>query len=142
AFISGPLDPSLEYFAQYYISRIDAAIHAGHDFVIGPVDGVDAMALDYLLSREVDPQRITIYMANFEFRDEARRQALEKRDVKVQMVGDIGATTRERDAKMTENSDYDILRYRTEKEAKALYGERWWPRVSNTEMNERRRRGI
>jgi hypothetical protein len=51
-------------------------------------------------------------------------------------------TTRERDAAMTRDSDYDILRYRTEDEAKKLYGDAWWPRVSNTEMNERRRRGI
>jgi hypothetical protein len=51
-------------------------------------------------------------------------------------------TTRERDAAMTRDSDYDILRYRTEDEAKEVYGSMWWPRVSNTELNERRRRGI
>jgi len=50
-------------------------------------------------------------------------------------------TTRQRDEKMTEDSDYDILRYRTEDEAKEFYGSGWWPRVSNTEVNERRRRG-
>ena len=43
---------------------------------------------------------------------------------------------------MTKSSDYDILRYLTEKEAKEVYGERWWPRVSATEMNERRRRKL
>jgi hypothetical protein len=51
-------------------------------------------------------------------------------------------TTCDRDAAMTRDSDYDILRYRTEEEAKKVYGSAWWPRVSNTEMNERRRRGI
>lgn len=51
-------------------------------------------------------------------------------------------TTRERDAAMTRDSDYDILRYRTEGEAREVYGKGWWPRVSNTEMNERRRRGV
>lgn len=51
------------------------------------------------------------------------------------------ATTRDRDAAMTRDSDYDILRYRTEEEAKEVYGTGWWPRVSNTEMNERRRAG-
>ena len=51
-------------------------------------------------------------------------------------------TTRERDAAMTAASDYDILRYRTEEEAREVYGKGWWPRVSNTEMNERRRAGV
>jgi hypothetical protein len=60
--------------------------------------------------------------------------------VNVHCVADA-VTTRDRDAAMTRDSEYDILRYRTEDEARECYGSGWWPRVSNTEMNERRRRG-
>ena len=44
-----------------------------------------------------------------------------------------------RDARMTRASDYDILWARTEDEERELYGERWRPRVSATEMNRLRR---
>jgi len=57
-------------------------------------------------------------------------------------IREAGVTTRDRDAAMTMNSSYDILRYRTEEECKMLYGDLWWPRVSNTEMNERRRMAL
>jgi len=48
--------------------------------------------------------------------------------------------TQERDAAMTKASDYDILRYRTEEEAKEFYGKLWMRHVTNTELNERRRK--
>lgn len=41
---------------------------------------------------------------------------------------------------MTDASDYDVLRYYTEEEAKGVYGSAWWPKVTATENNERRRR--
>ncbi|KAK8121615.1 hypothetical protein PG984_010285 [Apiospora sp. TS-2023a] len=47
-----------------------------------------------------------------------------------------------RDAMMTENSDYDILYVRTEAESRALYGDKYRPRVSATEMNRQRRAEI
>ncbi|KAF2816743.1 uncharacterized protein BDZ99DRAFT_615 [Mytilinidion resinicola] len=139
AFISGPLDASDEYFAAHYASRILAAAAAGDSFVIGPVRGVDTLALQFLLDPlyDVHPSRITIFMAEFEQARTSWRQEYEEKGVKVWKEG---ITTRERDAAMTRESDYDILRYRTEEEAKQLYGAAWWPRVSNTEMNERRRR--
>ncbi|KAF1971924.1 hypothetical protein BU23DRAFT_645108 [Bimuria novae-zelandiae CBS 107.79] len=141
AFISGPLEPSDEYFATHYIPRLDAAIAAHHTFVIGPVRGVDTLALSYLLSQNVSPDRITIFMASFEYANETWRKEFEAKSVNVYCVEDA-VTTRERDAAMTEKSDYDILRYRTEGEAREVYGKGWWPRVSNTEVNERRRRGV
>ncbi|KAF2737434.1 hypothetical protein EJ04DRAFT_561594 [Polyplosphaeria fusca] len=142
AFISGPLDPSDAYFRLHYEPLIQTAIRAGDSFIVGPVAGVDAMALSFLLRSGVQPQRITVYMAHFEYYDEPRKLAFETLGVNVRLVGPATATTRDRDAAMTAASDYDILRYRTEAEAKAEYGPRWYPRVSNTEMNERRRRGI
>lgn len=142
AFISGPLDPTDNYFTEHYKPRIDSAVQDGHHFVVGPVEGIDTVALHYLLEYPLSPSRITVYMAHFEFNNAALREHFESLGVNVKSVGDASSTTRDRDAKMTEDSDYDILRYRTELEAKALYGKGWWPRVSNTEMNERRRKGI
>jgi hypothetical protein len=142
AFISGPLDATDEYFTLYYKDAIDGAIQAGHRFVVGPVAGIDTLALAYLLAQKIEPGRVTVYMAHFEHAMPDLRRHFEDMGIGTKRVGDMGATTRDRDAKMTEDSDYDILRYRTEQEAKTQYGSGWWPRVSNTEMNERRRRGI
>jgi hypothetical protein len=142
AFISGPLDASEDYFNQHYKARIDVAISEGHHFVMGPVSGIDTMALHYLLDQHTSPSRITVYMANFEFSNPVLRGHFSALGVNTKNVGDASATTRDRDAQMTQESHYDILRYRTEAEAKELYGSGWWPRVSNTEMNERRRAGI
>ena len=44
-----------------------------------------------------------------------------------------------RDARLTEGSDYDILWVRGQEECRVLYGERWRPRVSGTELNRQRR---
>lgn len=141
AFISGPLDPDDEYFATHYAPQIDAAAQANHSFIIGPVAGIDTLSLHYLLSQNVPPSKITVYMAHFEYLNTTWRTQYLDLGVNVRDVVDA-VTTRERDAAMTKDSDYDILRYRTEDEAKKLYGKSWWPRVSNTEMNERRRTGI
>ncbi|KAK7183209.1 hypothetical protein DPSP01_011415 [Paraphaeosphaeria sporulosa] len=140
AFISGPLDPTPAYFAIHYAPKLDTAIAAGHNFIIGPVRGVDALALQYLLEKGAEPKRISVYMARFEFASSTWRTSFTSLGVNVVEVEDA-VTTRERDAAMTRDSDYDILRYRTEEEARAAYGAGWWPRVSNTEMNERRRAG-
>ncbi|KAF8208441.1 hypothetical protein K438DRAFT_274369 [Mycena galopus ATCC 62051] len=139
AFISGPMDVDMTYFATHYQARVDAAAAAGHAFVVGPVVGIDKLALHYL-AEHVDRTRITVYMAAFEYARVTWREQYEELGVNVKEVVDA-QTTRDRDAAMTRDSDYDILRYRTEEEAKELYGEKWWPRVSNTEMNERRRVG-
>lgn len=148
AFISGPLDVSTAYFTRYYRSRIDDAISSGHKFVIGPVSGIDALALEYLLSHNVDSSRIKIYMAGFEIASRPTFVAEMKR-----RLGDDGVveakkkdgtdslTTWDRDTAMTRDSDYDILRFRTEAEQKSIFGDRWGPRVSNTERNWRRRKG-
>lgn len=79
-------------------------------------------------------------MASFEYASSTWRASFSELGVRVFNVEEA-VTTRERDAAMTRDSDYDILRYRTEEEARAVYGSGWWPRVSNTEMNERRRAG-
>lgn len=52
----------------------------------------------------------------------------------------VGRNHEERDEACTRASHYDILRYRPEEEARQLFGERYWPRISGTEKNERRRK--
>ena len=144
AFISGPMDPDGAYFATHYRAAVDRAIQNKHHFVIGSVEGIDTLALTYLLQQGLEPSRITIYLANFEAAIPTLFSRLAALGVRTRVVGESGeaVSTGDRDAAMTRESDYDILRYRTEEEAKELYAERWWPRVSNTEMNERRRRGV
>ncbi|KAF2186357.1 hypothetical protein K469DRAFT_707018 [Zopfia rhizophila CBS 207.26] len=142
AFISGPLDASEEYFNTHYVPHLQTAIQKGDHFVMGPVAGIDTLSLHYLLSQNVDPKRITVFMAHFEYQNASWRKSYEELGVSVKEVGSLGTTTRDRDAAMTQASDYDILRYRSEEEAKELYGSIWWPRISNTEMNERRRKGV
>ncbi|KAL4801827.1 hypothetical protein BDV18DRAFT_164638 [Aspergillus unguis] len=123
AFISGPIDtgPKTEFFHTHYTAPINAAISAGHSFVLGPIpSGVDAEALAYLLLHPVDPARITIFMTIGE--DLAWGKSFRDRGVNVHVLEDRMATTENRDAAMTEASDYDILKWRTEDEARAFYG--------------------
>ncbi|KAF7195011.1 hypothetical protein HII31_03685 [Pseudocercospora fuligena] len=148
AFISGPLEVSTAYFDRYYKPRIADAINADHNFVIGPVSGIDALALQCLLDQHVAPPRIRIYMAGFEiasrpkFVEELEAQLGPESIVEAKKEdGSEALTTWDRDAAMTRASDYDILRFRTEREQKAIYGQTWRPRVSNTERNWRRRKG-
>ncbi|KAF2791257.1 hypothetical protein K505DRAFT_249350 [Melanomma pulvis-pyrius CBS 109.77] len=145
AFISGPIDASDEYFNMHYVAPIGAALAAGDSFVMGPVPGIDTLALHHLLSAPIScpRSRITVYMAQFEYADASRRRHYLSLGVNVKEVATAGegTTTRMRDEAMTRESAYDILRYRGEAEAREYYGVGWWPRVSNTEINERRRRG-
>ncbi|KAL5041592.1 hypothetical protein BDW71DRAFT_201250 [Aspergillus fruticulosus] len=141
-FISGPIDtgPDRVYFRTHYVQPINAAIAAGHDFVIGPIlSGVDADALDYLLNYPILTSRITIFMTVSE--EKAWGNTFREHGVSVHVLEDRQATTQNRDAAMTAASDYDILRWRTEEEAREFYGELYRPgRVTNTERNWRRRK--
>jgi hypothetical protein len=156
AFISGPLEADVTYFQQHYLLRIISALEAGHHFIIGPSRGIDSMALEFLLSYQPPPSqaitgdasacavasRITLYLNAHESRTPKLRYAplikkLERMGGKVTVVIPGGHT--ERDEAMTRGSHYDILRYRTEEECRALYGDRYRKRVSGTEKNEIRR---
>ncbi|KAJ7026133.1 hypothetical protein C8F04DRAFT_121896 [Mycena alexandri] len=136
AFISGPLAPSPTYFAEHYGPRLDTAILQGHAFVVGPSRGVDASRLAYLSQNGVSPGRITVFLSQSE---RARQREFTARGVKVVIAG-RGHTAR--DAEMTAASDYDILRYQTEAECRALYGSKYRPRVSGTQLNEIRRQEV
>jgi len=141
-FISGPIYPPEGYFATHYVPPIERAIAQSHSFVLGPARGVDTVALEYLLSRGVSATRISVYLADFE--DVALRHeyaAFERAGGHVVVV-DGAITTADRDAAMTTNSDYDILRYMPPAEARTFYGAAYVPRITNTEKNERRRSGL
>ncbi|KAJ7653285.1 hypothetical protein DFH06DRAFT_1330663 [Mycena polygramma] len=134
AFISGPLAPPPTYFAEHYALKLDAAITDGHAFVVGPSRGVDAFTLAYLLQRGVPPARITVFLSQSE---RARQREFASQGLAVVVAG-RGHT--ERDAAMTAATDYDILRYQTEAECRALYGRKYRARVSGTQLNEMRRK--
>ncbi|KAL2827455.1 hypothetical protein BJY01DRAFT_229096 [Aspergillus pseudoustus] len=144
AFISGPIDtgPDSAFFTKHYIPSLNTSIAAGHNFVIGPIlSGVDAEALDYLLSYPISPSRITIYMTYAEHA--AWGKVFRDRGVDIVVLEDLGATTGMRDAAMTAASTYDICRWRTEEEGREFYGSLYREgHVTNTERNWRRRRGL
>ncbi|KAJ7070109.1 hypothetical protein C8F01DRAFT_1115295 [Mycena amicta] len=136
AFISGPLEPAPDFFTTHYTTRLTTAIAAGHAFVVGPGRGIDTLALAHLLQAGVPPQRITVFLRESEARLAARFRAQGLRNVV------SGRSHTERDAAMTAASDYDILRYLTELEARVVYGDKYRLRVSGTEKNEIRRREL
>ncbi|KJA23956.1 hypothetical protein HYPSUDRAFT_201071 [Hypholoma sublateritium FD-334 SS-4] len=144
AFISGPLEPGQDYFRTHYEARIREAIAAGDAFVMGPAEGMDTMARNFLLDEAaVAPERVTVYFSEQQVLWDPELAALKAR---VERLGGHvvveGMSTGVRDAAMTRDSDYDILRYMSVEEQKAFYGKRYFPRVSNTEKNERRRLGL
>ncbi|KAI5779704.1 hypothetical protein EDC01DRAFT_730908 [Geopyxis carbonaria] len=140
AFISGLIAPSPTWFATHYAARLTAAIAAGDHFVLGPAPGIDEQALTFLHAHTT-PERITVFFTEHESSSpEFRTGRLAWHEAAGGLVRVAGVTTGERDAEATAESDYDVLRYFTEEEARAHYGPDWWPRVSATERNERRRK--
>lgn len=138
AFISGPIDTG-SFFSTHYPPMIDPAISANHHFVIGPIpSGVDADALAYLLESNVPPSDITVCVTPAE--DSIWGAKFRAQGVNVHVEG---TTPRERDAAMTRRSGYDILRWRTESEAREFYGKFYREgHITNTETNWTRRKGL
>jgi hypothetical protein len=117
------------------------AIATGDSFVMGPAPGIDTLALQFLTSKGVPASKITVYLAEFEDRMLLRSELKWFEDLGGRIKVE-GETTGQRDAAMTRDSDYDVLKYMTIEEQKTFYGEDYYPRVSNTEKNERRRMGL
>ncbi|KAF8972478.1 hypothetical protein BDZ97DRAFT_1752386 [Flammula alnicola] len=141
AFISGPLEIDAAYFDTHYAPRIREAISQGHRFIIGPSRGIDTFALHYLRKSGVPASRIRLY---FNTSEETRLKPIFKRfEESGGRVVVVKGDHTQRDEAMTRASHYDILRYRTEEECRALYGASYRTRVSGTEKNEvRRKSGI
>ncbi|KAI5848220.1 hypothetical protein BZA05DRAFT_446517 [Tricharina praecox] len=139
AFISGPITPPAHFFETHYLPFLQLAVSQSHNFIMGPAAGIDTLCLSHLLSAPISACRITVYLADFENHTlRSSYAAFEAAGGKIKVEG---ATTGARDAAMTRDSDYDILRYLNEHEAREYYGEAYTPRISNTQKNERRRRG-
>ena len=138
AFISGPLEVEPGRFETHYAPRIQKAIEEGHLFILGPSRGTDTIAFKFLKNSGVPASRIRVYLSS-------REDTLIKKNFKQfeQEGGSVvmveGGHT-QRDEAMTRASHYDILRYRTEEECRALYGSRYKTRISGTEKNELRRK--
>lgn len=118
AFISGHRDIDEKEFAAYYREQLTMAESIGDRFVVGNAQGVDTLAVRYLLDElHVDPGRITIYIYGtypLEFLS---------RGVNVHRGGYKSATTR--DAAMTEVSQYDIAWERPEEACRVKYGDKY-----------------
>ena len=54
-FISGHLDLTPEEFSEHYAPKIDAGIEAKANFVVGDARGADALAQQYLHSKQLPP---------------------------------------------------------------------------------------
>jgi hypothetical protein len=137
-FISGHTNLTQSEFDLHYKALIDQSInHNGH-YVIGNAKGADTMALEYLLSRGVDPSKITIY-----FYDRFGHTSIQKYSTRgLHVVSDFGSYTA-RDAQMTYDSTVDILWVRPEEESKKLLGKAYKKgHISGTEKNLLRRQKL
>lgn len=168
AFISGHTDITQQEFETRYAPAINDALASGHHFVVGDAAGTDGYALSYLLAKggpDIE-SRVTVYPSRPynvpKFKDQGLKvAALAVEDggsgsgVDEQIRGrdQVGSGRGEgierranprarhlaRDARMTRDSDYDILWARNEAEARLFYGDKYRPRVSATELNRLRR---
>jgi hypothetical protein len=131
AFVSGPLDISIEEYDSRYYLRVVEAIKKKHHFVIGDGRGCDAFT-QQILSNFKYPH-VTI----FHMFKKPRHLAEKKWKVMGGYRTDI-----ERDEAMTKNSTYDIAVPRTIEEQKKIYGSRYRPRKSGTQKNLERRTNL
>ncbi|KAF2241770.1 hypothetical protein BU26DRAFT_571519 [Trematosphaeria pertusa] len=152
AFISGHIEITPGQFSANYAGALDAAIRRGDAFAPSNAGGVDTLALAYLRTHRVSPSRITIYLHRP--RPNRKLNATQDRINKMRLGPEVEEKYRkqgynirviqgyhtERDAAMTEASDYDILWVRGDAETAALYGSKYRPgRISGTQKNRDRR---
>ena len=138
AFISGPLEVDPAYFETHYAPHIQQAIREGHLFILGPSRGTDTLAFNFLRKSGVPASRIRVYLnSSEETRIRGVFKQFEQAGGSVVMVK---GGHDQRDEAMTRASHYDILRYRTEQECRALYGVAYRKRISGTEKIELRRK--
>lgn len=137
AFVSGHVNITPEEFALHYTPKLEEALARGDEFVVGSAEGADKMALIWLAKAGV-AHKTTVYGY------EKNPNTMSDR---IRGCIRLGFNTRQgfesytkRDAKMTEDSDYDIAWVRPPEECKKLLGEAYNPdRVSGTERNLIRR---
>jgi len=108
-FISGHRDITQAEFDEYYKTAIDKVImlYDNCEFVVGDYHGVDIMAQQYLKIKDIENKRITVY----HMFDKPRNLATSEFNIKGGYKSD-----EERDAAMTNASDFDIAWFRKGKE--------------------------
>lgn len=106
AFISGHLDLTKEEFEEHYIPVIGEAIRNGDTFIVGDARGTDIMAQDYIATLlglyeegSIGVNTVTVYHMFTKPRNCATMH--------YSLVGGFKSDD-ERDAAMTNASDYDI----------------------------------
>src|SRR5271156_2324476 len=112
AFISGHVDLSQAEFQSYYSSAIDQALNDGDHFVIGSARGADSYALKYLIAKNIDPQKITVYLYE-KNPNRVAELAAHYHQLKIKLRDGYNSCT-SRDAQMTRDSSYDIAWVRPE----------------------------
>ncbi len=138
AFISGHVNLTQEEFDKHYIPQLVAAIHDNDDFVVGSANGADKMAIEWLYQAGVIREKITVYVYE-RFPEAITSKVAFYKSLGLNVL--IGFTSyTSRDARMTENSDYDIAWVRPVEENKKLLGEAFDPKkISGTQRNIERR---
>lgn len=138
AMVSGHINLQDKEFQQHYIPALDKAITRGDDFYLGGANGADTMAAQYLISKGVKPSKITIFI--YEKYSEAEEEArIVAQQMAVIIVSGFSSYT-DRDATMTQKSDYDIAWVRPPELQKQLLGDKYNPKkISGTERNLIRR---
>lgn len=125
-FVSGHLDLTEEEFATHYKPQIDKATASDGKFIVGDARGADCMAQKYLH----DKAPVTVYHMFKKPRNNYSNSPT------------IGGFTSDadRDARMTADSDFDILWVRPAEEQKKLLGDKFRDgHISGTEKNRLRR---
>jgi hypothetical protein len=144
AFISGHVDIDKQTFLSHYQKPIDQAILGGESFILGNAQGVDSLALEYLLEKVsegiLSRDQITIYFYNKYSETSDLHTDTKYNGIKI-INGFTSYTSR--DKLMTVNSDYDIAWIRPVEESKKMYGDEFKPgRISGTELNIQRRKKL
>ena len=137
SFCSGHTDLSIQEFKLHYVDKLNQAISDKNSFVIGNAKGADTMIFEYLLEKKVPFDCITIfvfdrYKNNNELSDDYQKK------YGVNTVKGFSSYA-QRDAAMTEASQFDIAWVRSVEDCKKLYQDKYRPRVSGTEQNLLRR---
>lgn len=98
AFISGHLDLTSEEFDEHYLRPIRTAMISGHKFIVGDANGADKITMNYL-NNVGEADNVTIFHMFISPRNNPFNRLKTKGGFK---------TDEERDAAMTDASDYDI----------------------------------
>ena len=108
-FISGYKDLTQAQFNSFYRAALDEAINIGDTFLLSTDSGASQMALAYLKAKNVEPRRITIYLATHSMHSMAEKDQRASFESDAYHVVMVEGSVDDRDAAMTDASDSDLL---------------------------------